>query len=193
MLSKVSIERTFGGCYAPVVAPATRIQGHGLTVKVTCFCGFFLLISAAGCIGSAVLISRQQTPKPDWPSTSGHVKACNVFTFKPAFKIDGTSYTLLCDISYQFRGRKYDNVLDSGSTRSLQVRSVLAGWMAQNGRESDLAIRINPKHPYTYVVQTPLPFHHGRDPDGFAYAAVVMAGAGIVLVTIGRRLIRAGW
>jgi hypothetical protein len=145
------------------------------------------MICAAGCVGSALLLKHNdQVARSQWTEATGRVHGCRVASFT-----GGASYELLCSLDYEYHGRTYHNALYSGRTRSSETRAQLAGWAA--GNPGELAVRVDPRSPYNFVVQEPLPFRHGDNPDAFFYAAIIMAALGFPLVSIGRKLIRAGW
>ena len=172
------------------MAPATANRNHGWTVKITCTAGFFLLIAGAGCIGSAAVLSHNQNvARSSWTETTGRVRNCHVYSFKTS-----KSYDLFCDINYQLAGRTYRDTFSAGITHSSHTRAAFADWVARNGPETDLQIRVNPTNPHRFVVESSLPFHYGdHNPDDFVRAAIVMFVAGGILVQTGRSLIRAGW
>ena len=180
------------------VAPANANREHGWLVKASCFCGFFLLFCAAGCIGSSALLAHNENvARTRWPEAAGRVRGCHVRTFAPTIRLgaisEGESYALLCQIDYPFGGRIYRSALFTTLTRSRTTRTRLADWAARNSPETELIVRIDPASPYDFVVESPVPFHHGSNPDDYLYAAIVLGAIGFTLVGLGRKLIRSGW
>ena len=167
---------------------------HGLIVKATCFCGYFLLICSLGTFGSTVLLlHNEDVAKSQWLDAAGHVKGCWVASQDPIIRIGSGKYSaVLCEITYQHSGQTYRETLASRFTRSVEERSAIAAWMARSS-EYDVRIRIDPSNPDRFFVQSSLPFHPGDDPKDFAHAAMFMFALGLILTAIGRRLIRAGW
>jgi hypothetical protein len=179
-------------CSWPMIA-ITPNRRHGWPSRIAFFSGYFLLISSASTFGSAGVLSyRAHAAKTRWTEATAHVRNCSIGVYDSTFKMEkGKLYALRCELIYQIGGRPYRNSFHSDFTRSTQVRSDIIRWISAH-RYDDLNVRVNPKEPWDYYVETPLPVNRRRDnADTYIYAGFVFAAAGLTLNAIGRRLARA--
>jgi hypothetical protein len=182
-----------------MVASPTYRQQHGLVTKIVFSCGYFLVIFSAGTFGSAFLLNyNAHVASTRWTETTGEVRNCNLGVYESYASMlhlgNSKVYALRCDLSYQIGGRPYRNSLHSDFTSSSRVRSNIVEWIALYGSGSNLTLRVNPKEPLEYYVQTPMPIKRNRENgDGFIYAGFAFAAVGLILIAVGRRLAPTGW
>jgi hypothetical protein len=166
-------------------------QKHGIVVAVLYYVGFFLLISCLGTFGSAGLITYNASiARSRWTETAAEIENCSLGEYG---RPDDEFYALSCGIKYHLAGRTYTNSLLTKFTRSLQERSEITHWVALNRRGATLNIRVNPRYPHEFIVQSQLPAKRGRIAEDYIGAAIVMGSVGFILTTTGRGLARRGW
>ena len=161
---------------------------HDNVVKLLYYAGFFLLFCSLGTFGSAGLINYKATK---WPETTAQIQSCSLGQYGPVD--NGMLYALNCDISYRYSGRSYKTMLLTRMTRSVQERSAINNWIADNRRGTTLSIRVNPSYADEFVVLSPLPGQYGENAGDFNNAAILIGSLSFVLLTTARVLVRRGW
>jgi hypothetical protein len=175
---------------------STPYRQHGFLTQVSFFCGYFLLILSVATFGSAfVLIYNAQVARTSWTETIAEVRNCNLGVYASMLHLgSGRTYALRCELNYRIGGRPYQNSLHSDFTSSSRVRSDIVNWIAMHGSGANVTVRVNPREPYEYYVETPMPIKRRRDNgDDYIFGALGFLGAGLALRALGQRLAPAGW
>lgn len=168
-----------------LVYSATR--KHSRLVRFTFISGYFLLFASLGTFGSAAVIAHQlNVMQSQWTPSTATIRSCKLGEY-------GHYYGLACRIRYQFNGRAYQEAFPDRLTRSRASRDRIMDWVGRHRPGDELAINVNPADPRHVFVKGDVPVAQGDTPEGFIYAAIILAAAGLTLTAIARKFVRAGW
>lgn len=164
----------------------------GKAVGLVLLLGYFLLLCASVMLLAAGLRAwRDHVVASRWVEAQAQVRKCALGVYYP-FARDGggITYSLRCHVVYDLDSRHYESDFRTISTRSLETRSRIDEWIAENGPGTALPVRINPSAPGELEVQTDLPLRQFATTRDHLLTTLVFAAPGFLLLAIGRKLVR---
>ncbi len=166
---------------------STQSQNRNGLAGISVLVGFFCLFLALLFIAAGAYRTYREFLYNSWPAAEARVKKCALDIYHP-FSRDGggTTYSLRCAVTYDFRSSPYESDFSTISDRAKSTGIDIDNWTLDHLPGSNLHIKINPSDPKEFFVTSPLPIRQfATASEAWITAMAFSAFAGL--------LIAAGW
>jgi len=160
----------------------------GLVLLFAIFLIFCALVMALTGLWRAY---RGYTVESHWTETSARIEKCLLSVYHPFERNGGgTTYSLGCQLSFDYGLHHVEYRLHTRSDRSPAARTAIRNWIRENPPGTTLAVRVNPSNPNDVAVESDLPLRQYGTPRDAGLTALVFGAPGLALFAIGRKLAR---
>ena len=126
-----------------------------------------------------------------WVQAEAQIRKCSLEEYHPfAREGGGVVYSLECRLAFALGSRWYESDLRTISDRSLAMRGRISEWIADNPPGTALILRVNPSAPRELVVESALPIRQFSTATDALASTVLFGVLGILLIAVGRTLVR---
>jgi len=168
------------------MATATQPQQRSALAGISVLVGFFCLFCSILFICAGAYRTYRELSFNSWPATEARVDKCGLDVYHP-FSRDGggTTYSLRCTLSYEFRSMEYQSSFSTTSDRAEQTGIDIDNWTLDHKPGSTLQIKVNPSDPKEIFVTSPLPIHQFNTAREAWITFLAFVGLGGLLIAAG--------